>query len=233
VLRAGLRARSGALTFGVRSTIPLFPLPVVLFPGAAMPLHIFEPRYRRMLADALEGDRTFGMACLFENVEERELPAGWVGCIARVEDVASLPDGRSNIVVTGLERFALRALVESDAPYHVASIEPYADRDGDDESLNSIALEVRTLFLRVIDAARTLADDKADSPALPEDAARLSFAIASMIDLDLRAKQALLAERSPAERLRTIAGVLQQAIGPMESRARVHARAKSNGTGPH
>ena len=89
--------------------LPLFPLGLVLFPGTAIPLHLFEPRYRQMLADVQAGDRRFGIVCAMEGVGERELPAGRIGCVAEVTEAHTMPDGRSNIVVVGRERFFLRS----------------------------------------------------------------------------------------------------------------------------
>ncbi|MEP6690495.1 MAG: LON peptidase substrate-binding domain-containing protein [Gemmatimonadaceae bacterium] len=215
--------------------IPLFPLPLVLFPGVALPLHIFEPRYQRMLDDCLAGEREFGLVCLIEGMEERELPTGWIGCIAKIEDTATLSDGRSNIIVTGGDRFELRALVEDPAPYLVGDIAPYADDAdvGDAARLADLCIEVATLFTRVAGAARVLAEDRAVLPSLPPDAALMSFAIASMIDLDVRARQALLVSRSPTERLEMVERVLGAALAPLEESAAMHERAKGNGKGAH
>ena len=110
-------------------TIRLFPLPeVVLFPGTILPLHIFEPRYRRMVADALEGDRTIGMAMLEPGWEEAgdnpRIRA--VGGAGRIVESEELPDGRFNILLEG--RFRYRIVHEQDVstPYRVASIEEIA-----------------------------------------------------------------------------------------------------------
>jgi Lon protease-like protein len=214
--------------------LALFPLPLVLFPGAALPLHIFEPRYRQMLVDCLSGDRRFGIVYRPEGVAEDELPAGHVGCVARVETSETLPDGRSNVLVLGGDRFALVRFVASDAPYHVALVTDYDDDVGESAvAAAAIAGRVRELFERVARAARTLADDRDPLPDLPDDPARLSFAIAAVIDLDATRRQRLLTSRSPAGRLRDLEEVLEGALGTLEHRAAVHARAKSNGRGPH
>ena len=91
--------------------LPLFPLPLVLFPGVPLPLHIFEPRYQQLLADTLEGDRRFGIVFHPEGRPEQALPTGHVGCVARIHNTEALDDGRSNIIVVGEERFALERLV--------------------------------------------------------------------------------------------------------------------------
>jgi Lon protease-like protein len=212
--------------------LPLFPLPLVLFPGAPLPLHIFEPRYRRMLADCLAGDREFGIVYLPPNVGERDLASGRVGCVARIDDSVTLDDGRSNVLVTGGARFALDGFVECEMPYHVARVRDYTDVPEDDLQIAAAAARVRHLFGRVGRAARELADDRTPVPSLPDDGARVSFAVASHIDLDPSARQRLLESRSPTERLDELERLLAGAVAPLERRATVHERAKSNGHGP-
>jgi Lon protease-like protein len=105
--------------------IPLFPLPeVVLLPGTLLPLHIFEPRYRAMVADALEADRTIGMAMLKPGADASAAaaPIHRVGTAGEIVDSEKLPDGRYNIVVEA--RFRFRVLDEDPPdPYRVARIE--------------------------------------------------------------------------------------------------------------
>jgi Lon protease-like protein len=215
----------------VARTLPIFPLPVVLFPGVALPLHIFEPRYRRMLADCLAEDRRFGLIFLPEGTTERELPPGHVGCVAYIEKAESLPDGRSNIAVSGQERFALEHFVDSPLPYHLAEVVEYSDEPEPQPALDSLAEQVRAVFERVARAARIITEDRAALPELPDDTALLAFRIASLIDIDATQRQALLASRSPLARLREIEQVLSSAVSPLEKRARVHQRAKLNGRG--
>jgi Lon protease-like protein len=91
--------------------LPLFPLPnVVLFPNVFLPLHIFEPRYREMVADAIASDRMIGMVLLqpgWEHDYERCPPVYPIGCSGVVTHFDRLPDGRYNIVLRGLERFRI------------------------------------------------------------------------------------------------------------------------------
>jgi len=103
--------------------IRLFPLPnVVFFPGTALPLHIFEPRYRQMVADALEGDRLIGMVLLKEGWEENENecpPIHSVGCLGRISHEERLEAGRFNIVLQGVCTFDVREEM-TDGPYRQA-----------------------------------------------------------------------------------------------------------------
>lgn len=119
-------------------TIPIFPLPnVVLFPHVFLPLHIFEPRYREMVADALHGDRLIGMVLLrpgWEGHYDARPPVYPIGCAGVISHHEQMPDGRYNIVLRGLEKF--RVLDEDDSrSYRLARIQPLletvpaADRD--------------------------------------------------------------------------------------------------------
>ena len=119
--------------------LPLFPLGVVLFPGAPLPLHIFEPRYRRMLADCLAGNQRLGLTPTPEGGEGPA--AGTIGCGARIHASQTLPDGRSNVVVIGERRFVVESLVEPELPYLVALAEQFADADtmeGSAEEVSSL-----------------------------------------------------------------------------------------------
>ena len=211
--------------------LPLFPLPLVLFPGVLLPLHIFEPRYREMLADCLAADRRFGIVYVGE--DDADGPErGAVGCIAVIQSNDALPDGRSNILVAGGDRFAIARLVAGVRPYLLGEVVVYGDIEEPPEPLGSLARQMRETFERVGRAARALADDRDPLPALPDDPAALSFTIASLIDLDPAGRQRLLASRSPLGRLRELDALLSPAVETLESRAVIHTRAKTNGHGP-
>ena len=187
--------------------LPVFPLGVVLFPGTLLPLHLFEPRYRQMLADVREGNGRFGI-----------IPA-----IPGVAEV--MPDGRANIIVTGRERFALTAFVEHEAPYHMATGTIVSDEAGDAPVALAVAAdEVIANFKRVVQAVRTLNGDTDPLPVLPDDAAQVAWSIGAMIDLDLNNRYRLLAERSPAARLTQIDHVLRKAIPDLELQAALKAK---------
>jgi Lon protease-like protein len=116
-----------------RHTIPIFPLPsVVLFPNVFLPLHIFEARYRQMVADALAADRTIGMTLLkpgYEEDYEGRPPVYPVGCSGVITHVERLPDGRFNIVLRGVEKFRILGEVDPGIAqlYRRALVDPLAD----------------------------------------------------------------------------------------------------------
>ncbi|HEX8138986.1 MAG TPA: LON peptidase substrate-binding domain-containing protein [Pyrinomonadaceae bacterium] len=212
--------------------LPLFPLPVVLFPGVPLPLHIFEPRYRQMIADIRVRDNLFGLSYFDPGtpaVEERP-SVGHVGCVAEVTEVQPLPDGRFNILTIGLVRYRIDAYVERGDPYLLAQVSFFEDEEEAEELLKRRAEEVTEIFLRIARAVRILNDERAALPELPEtEPERLSFLIAAAVDLEAQVKQELLELRSTAERLERLRDLLMRAVGGYEERARVHAIAKNNG----
>ena len=203
----------------------------MLFPGTPLPLHIFEPRYQKMLADCLSTDRRFGL--VHQASEDAELAPGTVGCVAEILQSEELPDGRSNIVVQGGDRFAFVALVTTDEPYAVGRVREYSDDMEFGGELDSLAERVRDLFEVVARAARTLADENDPIPVLPEEPALLSFTIAAAIDLESPMRQQMLMSQSPTARLRQLDQLLSPAVPSLVARAEVHKRAKHNGQGNH
>lgn len=113
--------------------IPLFPLPnVVLFPEVPLPLHVFEPRYREMVRDALAGSRVIGMVLLKGNWEEEYHGAPEVyriGCAGKIVDVTQLPDGKYNIVLAGLREFEIIS-EQRERAYRQASVQ-WRDEPGE------------------------------------------------------------------------------------------------------
>ena len=108
--------------------LPIFPLPnVVLFPNVFLPLHIFEPRYREMVADALKSDRLIGMVLLrpgWQGDYEGRPAVYPIGCSGVITHVDQLADGRYNIVLRGVQRF--RILEEDDRLVHAVALEQLA-----------------------------------------------------------------------------------------------------------
>ncbi|HVG35414.1 MAG TPA: LON peptidase substrate-binding domain-containing protein [Pyrinomonadaceae bacterium] len=216
---------------GVRE-LPLFPLPVVLFPGVPLPLHIFEPSYRQMLADIRARDSLFGLSFFDASaaVEHEFPPAGHVGCAAEVTEVEPLADGRFNIMTIGLIRYRVEAYLDQGDPYLLGEVSFFEDEQEDESLLQTRASQVTDIFLRIARAVRILNDERAALPELPEtEPERLSFLVAAAVDLDIEVKQELLELRSTAERLKRLRDLLGRVVAGYEERARVHAIAKGNG----
>lgn len=215
---------------GVRE-LPLFPLPIALFPGVPLPLHIFEPRYREMLKDARAGNNFIGIS-YFEAGESEVTtpPVGHVGCVAEIVEAQEQPDGRANIITVGIIRYHIDEYVERGDSYLVGRPSFFEDDAEDDKELNKRAREVTDLFMRIARAMRSLNNERATLPDLPEaDPERLSFLIAAALEIDSDIKLELLEMRSTTNRLTRIRDLLKQAASGYEERARVHSVAKTNG----
>ncbi len=181
-----------------RRRLPLFVLPTVLFPGARIPLHVFEARYRQMVARCLEYDRRFGLLFHREDLHGPfHIQAGRVGCVAEIVSFSPLPDGRSLMVTEGVERFRIVDGVESDTPYHEALVEEYGDEGEDDLELNVRRQGSVELFETLL---RSLPEPLSGLPKF-DSRANVSFAIASAIEIDPAWHQAVLELRSERERL--------------------------------
>lgn len=193
-----------------RYRLPLFPLPVVLLPSAALPLHVFEPRYRRMVARCMESDRRFGL--LYHDADRRGpflTEPGRVGCVAEIEDLRPLPDGRSLLVVRGVERFVIDDGVESEEPYYEAVVSPYPDAPADPPALEEQRRRSLALFGALV---RGLDEEPERLPEL-DPAAELSFPLARTIQVEPAWHQALLELRSELDRLERLDVVFRAALG--------------------
>ncbi len=206
------------------SRLPLFSLNHVLFPGEMLPLHIFEPRYRQLLADCLEGDQRFGITA-------SESPGpGTIGCVARIRGTQAMPDGRSNIVVMGESRFGVRALLAEGTPYPVAAVEEFGDEPGT-APLPAETEALRSLGNALRETLGVLADRPGDAVEWDEDMETLTFQVADLAQLERETRSTLLACRSTRERVRTLSSLLPAQINLLRLRAEVHVRARSNGAG--
>ena len=192
--------------------LPLFPLPnVVLFPNVFLPLHIFEPRYREMVADALEGDRMIGMVLLrpgWERDYEGQPPIYTVGCSGVLSHAERLPDGRYNLVLRGIERF--RILEEDHTrTYRRAIVEPLSEPRLDAADRRAI-LSQRTKLESMLGPSQSNAGD-ARMPASMSDE-DLVNALAQYLDLEALEKQALLERPCLRSRAESLVELLEMKI---------------------
>jgi Lon protease-like protein len=192
--------------------LPLFPLPnVVLFPNVFLPLHIFEPRYREMVADALASDRMIGMVLLRpgwdRNYEGR--PAIYpVGCSGVLTHNERLPDGCYNIVLRGIERFRI---VEEDhsLSYRRAVVEPLRDTALEAGDRTAI-LHQRSKLESMLGPRRSNTGDPRMPASMSDE--DLVNALAQYLDLEPLEKQALLEKPCLRSRAESLVELLEMKI---------------------
>ena len=192
--------------------LPLFPLPnVVLFPNVFLPLHVFEPRYRDLIADALEGDRMIGMVLLrpgWDRDYEGRPPIYSVGCSGVLTHTERMTDGRYHLVLRGIERF--RILEEDHAlSYRRAVIEPLREQPLDAADRAAILRQRARLESMLVPSQSTAADPRMPAAMSDED---LVNALAQYLDLEPLEKQALLEKASLRTRAESLVELLEMKI---------------------
>jgi uncharacterized protein len=187
--------------------LPIFPLPnSVLFPGVFLPLHIFEPRYRAMVADVLEGDRLIGMMLLkpgWDADYEGRPPVYPVGCAGLVSHVDRLADGCYNIVLHGLEKFRLLK-EEKDGSYRSGEVITLA------ESLDARAkeqLKEERNKLEALLLPTALGSDASFPSSLSDE--DLVNALSQYLNLSPIERQALLERQDPLDRARSLVELIE------------------------
>ena len=194
------------------ATIPIFPLPtVVLFPNVFLPLHIFEPRYREMVADALDGDRIIGMVLLrpgYESDYQGRPPVYPVGCAGVISHAEPHPDGRYNIVLRGLEKFRVEAEDHSRS-YRVARVESMMEEPTAEERA-IIRAERRRLEALLVPQPQGRGVDPKMPPSMADE--DLVNALAQYLDLEPVEKQALLERDGLVARCRSLIDLLEMKV---------------------
>jgi ATP-dependent Lon protease len=202
--------------------IPLFPLNVVLLPGATLPLHIFEPRYRQMVRGCLDENSEFGLLLA--------LPKGIVrvGCTAQVTEVLKrYKDGRMDIITVGRSPFRITQLVNADAYANDALLE--GDVDFLDDRDAGVDARLQSELTRLYEVCHTLVFDDYPRNVAAEAAEYLSFVVASTLPLDLMWKQQLLELRSEADRQERLVGYLREWAPHLQKQEKSRARAGGSG----
>jgi Lon protease-like protein len=192
--------------------IPIFPLPnVVLFPNVVLPLHIFEPRYREMVSDALAGDRIIGMVLLrpgWERDYEGRPPVYPIGCAGLITHAERMSDGRYNIALRGLEKFRI-AGEDHSRSYRVASIETLTEELTAHER-SEVREERRRLEALLVPQPEGRGADTKVPPSMPDE--DLVNALAQYLELEPVEKQALLERSSVLDRCRSLIELLEMKV---------------------
>lgn len=187
------------------AAIPLFPLPdIAVFPGVRQPLHIFEPRYRAMVVDALAGDRVIGMVMLrpgYEAEYEGNPAIYSIGCAGTIESVEELPDGRYNIVIRGSTKFRIES-EDTSGPYRLAQVAAISETLSE-EDLEQLSGQRE----RIVDLLRTVAPRTQVPPSLSDE--DVVNTLSQYAPLDATDRQALLEATGALARSEALVDLLQ------------------------
>ncbi len=194
----------------------LFPLPIVLVPTERIPLHIFEPRYRELIAECIEHGEEFGLVLATGDGAVHEI--GTRAAVAQVLEV--LDDDAMNIVVEGGERFRLVDLT-SGRSFTTGIVETVEDED--EPPLEADVERATEVFRQLAEAADSDVD-------LPDPRSPLyDFELTARVDFAVSSKQELLAMTSPRARMKTLIGLLEIALEAVQLEAVLRERASRNG----
>jgi uncharacterized protein len=187
----------------VAHTIPLFPLQHVLYPGTPLPLHIFEPRYRRLLADlsAGDGNAAFGVVALDQGLETAsDVAFAPIGTLAEILDRKPYPDGACDLLTVGSRRFRILDVDDTSKPYLQAEVDWLPEQDG--RLAPGLLAAAAASFEKYVQLRCTMNGTAAED-RVTGDALRLSYEIAARVTLSTKDRQSLLAAETAADRLRT------------------------------
>jgi Lon protease-like protein len=191
--------------------VPLFPLDVVLFPGTALPLHIFETRYRQMIADCVQEDLPIGIVLARPESEYlQEVPYS-IGTMAEIRNLDRLPDGRYTLIAVGTRRFRIISQ-HHQKPYLSALVEPIEDVL---EPISTLLLpmgQASTLFNKYLDMLLEAVNEDDLEMGLPEEPESLSYCVAYFLDIQNETKQRLLELTSTHERLHEEIAILRREV---------------------
>jgi Lon protease-like protein len=211
--------------------LPLFPLETVLFPGMALPLHVFEERYQLMIGRCLEYNEPFGVVLIKSGVEVGgpAVPCD-IGTTARILHVQRLDGGRINLLTVGMRRFRTGELRQID-PYLVADVDILDDEEQAAEGVAETAEQVAALFAEYYKLTLALSDQWVSEVALPTRPASVSDYVGGRIDVDNQVKQELLETLSVSRRLELELDLLVEAIQELAPRVLAARRQKYSGFG--
>jgi len=209
----------------------LFPLNAVLFPGAVLNLHVFEPRYKQMIAECLESGEGFGVALIAEGSEagDPDVTPHEIGAVAEIVEVTALPFGRYYVSTVGRERFRIREVIGRE-PYLTAEVEMLEEDFVEDPESARLADGLRALFTEYLELLVHFSG-KDVLPDRSADAQAFSFCVGDALQVGERIKQRLLEEGDTKERLAMERSFLERALPQMRRLVEQRERHLARGDG--
>jgi len=186
------------------TTIPLFPLNVVLFPGMMLPLHIFEDRYKIMIKECLAADQPFGVVLAkSKHAQAPNVTSLYcndlyeVGTTARITAVENLKEGRMNLITVGQERFIIKDVYPGNYDFLMGRVDPFPLQTEDDSpQLTILVQKLRPMVRQYINHLADASGEDLSNATLPNDPTALAFLAGTAIQGPLTDKQKLLSAKS-------------------------------------
>jgi Lon protease-like protein len=189
-------------------SLPLFPLNVVLFPGMALPLHIFEERYKAMIGDCIDREQPFGVVLIKQGGEAGEPAQPFsIGTTARVVRVERLAEGRMNILTNGERRFETTDISQR-VPHLVGQVSYLEEHAG--EVPSPVIAEISEEYSIFLQNLSALAGGWTGRAEVPEDPVRLSYSVATNLDLPRQVRQELLELPTADQRLERLLPLIKK-----------------------
>ena len=191
--------------------LPLFPLNVVLFPGADLPLHIFEARYRLMINECHEQDKPFGVVLARPNSSLKQEEPYPVGTMADILALSRMDDGRMNLIARGGPRFRILEQ-HHENPYLTGSVEIFNDLPEPEQALLEQAGKAQELFHTYLEILLEVVGKQETQFNLPAEPEELSHFIAYFLDIEDEEKQQLLEMTLTTQRLESVIETLRREV---------------------
>ena len=212
--------------------LPMFPLNSVVVPGQHVPLHVFEPRYRELIRDVLDGDGEFGIALIREGPEVGggAVPME-VGCAVRIVDADELPDGRWEVVCEGTRRFRVVEALGED-PYLRCEVSfPDPPEDAEETATVAAAEKLRATYTEHLRLDLAMHDAWQSRFHLPATSSALADLVAGRIDVPPSVKQGVLEATTVAQQIEILTKVLEVENAQLKMRLAAHQRTRYSGLG--
>lgn len=242
--------------------LPLFPLHTVLCPGIALPLHIFEERYRALVRHCIDTPSPFGIVLIRDGSEVggESISFSAIGTVAEIRQAGRYPDGRYDLLVVGTGRFAIEGVTVGAQPYLVAEATELEDEVGDEEAARRLANRTTRRFVRYLELLQPRDGETAneidirvevetenvmppgspgesDEPTerqvvIPDDPTTLSYLLAGIIQIELPRRQALLEADTTEDRLRDLLRLIDRETFLLQRRLRPFIPTPNSTLGP-
>ncbi len=188
--------------------MPLFPLPVVVFPYAHIQIRVDKPDQRDLIAFCSSEDRCFGAVLIRQGTDPY-----LVGTAVHIDKVMPSPDGSLDVLVRGQRRIRVRKFEEESRPFLVGLVEPVVELEIENpERADALTYRLKECFEEFIETELQFSDIKFHGIKLPDDATALSFMAANLLQIDDLSKQRILETTDTVERLATIVPIIQSQI---------------------